>query len=169
MATIFSGKIQVQFSLNYQNTTDFDPVKGGFVKTYSFDWTDGGGANQAQKLFVDQRTVATGANDDIDLAGALVDQFGATLTFTAVKGLWLYSLPANTTNLTIGGASSTWVAWNSGTNAALTPITPGAPVLLLNPSATGWASISGGSTDILRISNSAGASAVYDLVIFGEG
>ena len=42
--------------------------------------TDGTTANKADLLYADERTVTTGADDDIDLAGVLTDAFGTTIT-----------------------------------------------------------------------------------------
>jgi hypothetical protein len=47
----------------------------------------GTGANQADKLWSDTRTLAASAVEDLDLAGVLVDALGVTATFARVKGL----------------------------------------------------------------------------------
>ncbi len=63
--------------------------------------TDGTTAGKADIAFLDERTVATGANDDIDLAGALSDAFGATIAAAELVALFLVNAPrsgpANTT------------------------------------------------------------------------
>ena len=55
--------------------------------------TDGTGANNGDILFMDQRTVATGANDDIDLAGSLSDAFGTTVAAAELVALFIINAP----------------------------------------------------------------------------
>lgn len=134
--------------------------------------TDGTGANQANILFADQRTVATAANDDIDLAGALTDAFGATITAAELVAILIINAPisgpANTTSLTIGGGSNPVDGFLGGTTPTIGPIGPGGVVLLACPTAAGLGAVDAGTGDILRIANSAGASATYQIVIIGR-
>jgi hypothetical protein len=168
MATSFSALMGMSFSINYQNLNDFNNAVDNFTKSYTYSLTDGTAANQAQKLFRDQRTVTTGANDDLDLAGVLLDSFGQTLTFTAIKGIWVFSLTTNTTNLTIGAGANPFATWLGGTTPTVGPIVPGGALFVYRPDAAGY-TVTAGTGDILRIANSAGASAVYDIAIIGEG
>jgi hypothetical protein len=48
---------------------------------------DGTGADQANLIYLAERTVASGANDDLDLAGSLTDPSGAVLTFARIKSV----------------------------------------------------------------------------------
>ena len=83
---------------------------GGAAPVYSkgpatdINLADGTGTNQANRAYMATRTILTGANDDLDLNGVLTDVFGNLLSLTIVKGIIIRSDPANTTNLTVGGA-----------------------------------------------------------------
>ena len=120
---------------------------------------------QADLAFVDTRTVTSGANDDIDLAGALSSVFGATLTFVEIMSILIYSEPTNTTNLTVGNAPSNPFQGPFGAAAHTEVIAPGGLSLAHRPS--GWTVVAG-TGDILRIANASGASATYQIAILGR-
>lgn len=134
--------------------------------------SDGVAADQADRFYYGERTVASGANDDLDLAaGNLTDPFGNVLTFAKIKTLLIINAPkigaANTTNLTIGGGTNPVTGLLGGTTPTLGPMKPG-EVLLRHASAlAGLCSVTGATADILRIANSAGASATYQIAIIG--
>ena len=83
--------------------------------------TDGTSANQGDLLFLDQRAVATAANDDIDLSGVLADAFGATITAAELVALFIINAPisgtANTTDLTIGAGSNPFIGFANSAGA----------------------------------------------------
>lgn len=133
---------------------------------------NGTGANQADLLFVDERTVGDGANDDLDLAGVLSDAHGQTITFAEIVGLIVVNEAidgtANTTDLTIGGGSNPFVGFLGGTTPTIGPIKPGGCFALFAGDAAGIGAVTASTADILRISNSAGASATYQIAILGR-
>jgi hypothetical protein len=49
---------------------------------------NGTGANQANEVWSDTRTLTTGANETLDLNGVLVDAVGQSVAFTKVKLLY---------------------------------------------------------------------------------
>lgn len=134
------------------------------------NFNDGTTANKFDRFYMAERTVATGANDDIDLTGSLTDVFGNTISAVELVGLIVLNKPVdlsaaqNTTNLTIGGGSNPVTGgFLGGTTPTIGPILPGGLFAMMNPGAAGMGAIAGGSADILRIANSAGASAKYQL------
>lgn len=134
--------------------------------------TDGTGANQADLMYVSERTVADGANDDIDLAGSLSDAFGATITAAEIVAIMVVNKQqdgtANTTDLTIGGASNAFEGFLGGTSPTVGPIKPGGVFFIGAGDAAGIGAVSGGSTDELRIANSAGAANTYQIGILAR-
>jgi hypothetical protein len=133
---------------------------------------DGIGVDQADRIYLAERTVATAANDDLDLAGTtLLDPFGAALTFAKIKTLMIINAPrigaANTTNLTIGGGTNPVVGLLGGTSPTLGPMKPGEVLLRHSSSLAGLCSVTAATADILRIANSSGASATYQICIIG--
>ncbi|MFC7909063.1 hypothetical protein [Streptomyces nigra] len=128
----------------------------------------GTGAGKADRLFSDRRTLAASATEDLDLAGSLVDAFGATITFARIKGIVIAAAAANINNVVIGNASSNAWATLLGATHTLT-LRPGAFVAVGTgeADATGYA-VTAGTGDLLKIANSAGSSSVaYDIHILG--
>lgn len=135
-------------------------------------FANGVAANQADLAYVAERTVTTGANDDIDLAGVLADALGTTLTMAKLVAMLLINRQkdgtANTTNLTIGLGTNPFVGFLGGTTPTIGPITPGGVFMISNPSLAGLGSITGASNDILRIANSAGATNKYLIALLAR-
>jgi hypothetical protein len=133
--------------------------------------TDGTGENQANIAWMDERTVLTGANDDIDLAGVLTDAFGASVVGAEIVCLFIINKPqsssaaANTTNLTVGVGTNPVTGYLGGTTPTLGPIRPGNFAMLAGPNVGGFGVVTAGTGDILRVANSAGASATYQIGI----
>ena len=129
----------------------------------------GTGANAADLIYANERTVATGANDDIDLAGALSDAFGATIAAAEIVSVLVINGPAsgtaNTTDLTIGGGSNPFLGFLGGTTPTIGPIKPGGCFMISAGDAAGVGAVTAATADILRITNSSGASATYQIAI----
>jgi len=135
----------------------------------SVNLTDGAGANQANKLFADTRTLAASATENLDLSGVLVDAIGAQLAFTKIKGLLIRAAAANVNNVIVGGlnAAAFGVVSLFGVDPSSLIVRPGGFVLLAAPDAAGYA-VTAGTGDLLKIANSGAGSAVtYDVVIIG--
>ncbi len=128
---------------------------------------NGTGANQADKFFSDKRTLGNGASEELDLAGALVDAFGDTVTLARVKVLYIYNPSADAT-LVIGGAAATQFAAFLGDVSDKIVLRPGGRLLLIAPDATAYVS-TGGAADKLKIAHGGeGASGVdYEILVIG--
>lgn len=126
---------------------------------------NGTGANQADRVFTDTRTVTTGATDSLDVAGSLTDAFGATITMARVKALYIKSASTNTTDLQLTRPASNGVPLFAATSDAIV-IKPGGVFFWAAPDATAIP-VTAATADLINIVNGAGASAVYDIVIVG--
>ncbi|MBM3642237.1 MAG: hypothetical protein FJX15_13125 [Alphaproteobacteria bacterium] len=139
-----------------------------FLKNFA----NGVAADQADIAYVAERTVTTGANDDIDLAGVLADALGTTLTMAKLVAMLLINRQkdgtANTTNLTIGLGTNPFLGFLGGTVPTIGPITPGGVFMVSNPALAGLGSITGASNDILRVANSAGATNKYLIALLAR-
>ena len=160
-----SATIKASVEFNQSGGADFGPQRFQGQVQSLLQLTTGTAANQADLLYVDERTVASATNDDIDLAGVLVSAFGTTITAVEVVAILLINAPldplatANTTNLTLGGAT------NPVPNISSGAIGPRGVVLLADPDAGGLATVTAGTGDILRVANSSGAAATYQLAL----
>lgn len=157
----------------YRGGNDYDT--GGLISPVFralLSLTNGTAANQADLMFVDERTVSESSNDDLDLAGSLVDSFGTTLTFAELVALMIVNAPiagaANVSDLTIGNGSNPFEGFLGGTNPVVGPIKPGAMFLIAAGDAAGIGTVTGGSADELRIANGAGGSATYQIMVLGR-
>ena len=145
-------------------------VSGKVDETIGLLHGDGTGAGQADRWSSTERTLTTGATEDLDLAGStLQDIFGANVTFAEIVGLAIYALPTNTTNLTIGAAGANpWVGLlNAAGTVTLRPGQWFAAGCALSTDATGFP-VTAGTGDLLHVANAAGASAKYRIYVLGR-
>jgi hypothetical protein len=167
-----SASLDTTLSLTIQSNmigtaTSFSTPTANAARAYTLALTSGTGADQADKVFYAQRTITASANDDLDLAGVLTDPLGATLTFVKVKAILIVAAAGNTNNVVVGNAAGTQFVGPFGAAAHTIAIAPGDMFLITKRGSAGW-SVGAGSTDLLRIANSAGGtSVVYDIFIVG--
>lgn len=132
---------------------------------------DGTAANQSDLIYAAERTVGDGADDDIDLNASLSDAFGSSIV--AVEGTALLIInqqadgTANTTDLTIGGATNAWEGFLSAAGT-IGPIKPGGMVLIAAGDAAGIGTITAATDDELRVTNSAGAANTYQIAVIAR-
>lgn len=159
-----TGTISVKYKGAYSDSPDIGILSHAFAELFSNTLTNGTGANQANTIFSDNRSIS--GNDDIDLAGGLTDSFGNTLTYTSVKAIIIKAADANSANIIMGaeGANPFATIFNDATDAILIP--PGGMFVLTNPAADGFA-VTAGTGDILRFAPASGTQA-FDLIIIGE-
>ena len=143
---------------------DINDPRDALSKEYETQLASGTGSSQADLIFHDTRSLADGASEDLDLAGVLADAFGATLTFAKVKALIIKNNSATQT-LSVGGASANqFVNW-VGDATDIIKIAPSGFFALTGPLA-GYV-VTAATGDKLKVANSAGAGATYDIIIIG--
>lgn len=166
MAT-FTGNVNVNVTGTLSNALDIGSAAHSFTKSYKQAFANGTAADQANAVYTDTRTVGGSADDDIDLAGILVDGLGSTITFTSIKGIIINSVSANgdALHLTDDGAAGFFTYL--GATGDIIKIRPGGTFALVNPEADGYA-VTATTGDILRITNADSSSATYDIILIGE-
>jgi len=162
-AEIYARLKVAQTGSNDFGGPEFKPVIEALIQL-----TDGVAANQANIAFADERTVASGATDSIDLAGVLTDAFGASIAAAELVAVMIINKPragspVNTTDLTIGGGTN-------GIFVTAMPfvLKPGAVLLLAAGDAAGIKTVTAATADILTIVNSAGAAAKFQIAILAR-
>lgn len=169
-----SAELAIRLKARQTGTSDYGGPEFAPELEHILQFSTGTLANQADLLFVDERTLAASTNDDLDLAGVLVSAFGQTITFAEIVAIVVVNkprssgAPANTSNLTVGGGTNPVTGYLGGTTPTIGPIKPGGVALLATGDATGVAGVTGGTADILRIANGAGGSATYQIAILGR-
>ena len=166
-----TSSMVARLATNQTGTNVFGTSRDERAMRAALELANGTGANQADRVYVAQRTVSSGANDDIDIAGVLADGFGTTITMAEVVGVFVINAAqdgtANTTNLTIGNATNAFEGFLSS-SGTIGPIPPGGFVMIGASGAAGLGTVTAGSTDELRVANSAGAAATYQIGIIGR-
>lgn len=162
-----TGSFQLVVTAKETGALDLEQLVGTLSKTYSKSWVDGTGAGKVQVIFSDTRTLAASGTEDLDLAGSLVNAFGKTITFTKIKGIFIHAAAANTNNVNVTRSSSNGVLAFLAAGDGV-PLKPDGQFVFTDPS-TGF-TVTGGTGDLLTITNSAGGTGVtYDIIIIGEG
>ena len=160
-----TAKFSVSIKGSHTSVLDLSTVSDPMGMEALITLTNGTGANQADLIWHDQRTLTASSSEDIDLAGALSDAFGTTLTFARMKGIYVKAASGNTNDVLIGNGGGPVALWISGTNTIA--IRPGGFFMLVAPGATGYP-VTATSADDIGVANSAGStSVVYDITIIG--
>lgn len=136
--------------------------------SFTSNLTNGVIANTADRLFVNQTTLAAGATLNLDLAGSLTDVFGGLITFVKVKYFY-FQLTTDTTasSVTLGGhGSAAAPLWFSATTDKVT-VRNGGFFSIYAPDVTGYPVVTT-TGDLLKIVNNDGSNvATYKIVIVG--
>lgn len=161
-------RIALAISGQYESALDVGTVQYPFAYGPTYVLTDGSGANQANKIFTDTRTLAASASETLDLAGSLADAFGATLTFTKVRGLVIAADAANTNDVVVGGASSNGFVTPFGAATDKVKVKPGGLLVLVAPDVNGYA-VTASTGDLLQVANSSSGTGVnYTVFVIGS-
>lgn len=158
---------KIKASIEWKQTGS--PEFGTSVKKFdglaAIDLASGTGANLADVVYADTRTLAASANESLDL-NALTDPEGLTVNFAKIKAILIKAAAGNTNNVVVGdGASTPFLGPLGGTTPTIA-IPPGGFMFLGAPVA-GWASTTG-VADLLKIANSGGTTGVtFTLMLIG--
>lgn len=167
MAAELALQLKSQLSWLFKDVLDLSTVTDANRAEYDKSHATGTASGLADKIWHDDRTLANGANDALDLTALTQSIFGSTVTYTfvKVKGIWLYN--KNTTSghdLVVGNGTN---PFNPGLSAATATLTAYAnSLLILQNYYAGW-TVTNGSADVLKINNGSGASVDYRIAIWG--
>jgi hypothetical protein len=160
-----STVIQARVSGTQTSALDLGTSTFAFVLSDSMTLATGTGENMADAAFTDSRTLAASANEDLDLAGVLLDAAGSIVTMATLKFVMIKADAANTNNVIISRPASNGVPLFAAAGDAIA-IKPGGCFMWLAPE-TGVA-VTPGTGDLINIANSgAGTSVAYDVVMIG--
>lgn len=128
--------------------------------------TSGTGANQADRVFSDTRTLAASATEDLDLAGSLTGALGGSVVFARMKALIVRAADGNTNNVNVIRPASNGVPLFLAASDGI-PVKPGGSFVWIAPDATGIA-VTAATGDLITFTNSgSGTSVTYDVIIIG--
>jgi hypothetical protein len=161
-----TANFALNMTLTYTKTTDLGTVPYTLNLGRGKTFTNGTGANKAQVLFDDQRTLADGANETIDLRdGTLTDALGVAVTIDILRALYIKN-GSTDASLLIGGAAGTQLGlFNDVTDVLKLP--PGGEFLFIAPDATGVDLTT--NADLKLAHDGTGTSTLtYDIIVVGE-
>jgi hypothetical protein len=165
-----NGSLSISYSITetpLAGPSDVFTAPAQVANNIQFNFKNGTGLNQADKLYAARRTLNSAAAEDIDLSGVLVPLFGGgALALVRLKVVIVYNLPANTTNITVARGATNGVTLFTAVSSGLAALKPGCAFCWFDSSATALG-VTLGTADLLNIANSAGAAAQYDIVIVG--
>lgn len=154
----------VKLAATLSSSADLATGKSELDYQKSMPLANGTGADQANQVWHDTRTLADGANETLDLNASLTNQFGESVTFTKLKLILIKN--KGTTTLSVGAAATNQFVAFVGSATDVVKVPGGGMLVLTAPDATGFA-VAAGSTDNLKITNAAGAACDYDIVLIG--
>lgn len=145
---------------------DLSPAQAHVRQTITKALATGTGADQADKIWHDRRTIAASATDSLDLAGALLDGLGDAFTPARIKAVIVVAALANTNNVNVTRPASNGLPLFLAAGDGIA-VRPGGVFVWIARDATGVA-VTGGTGDLLDIVNSAGGTDVtYDIYVIG--
>lgn len=171
--TGLAGSVKLTISMTGQKALDLSTPEDIVKKTATVSYAFGTGAGKADQMWHDQRTLAASGTEDLDLAGALTNSFGGTVTFAKIKAIIILNssdeqgTPTDA-SLAVGGAAANqfinWVANSSD----IVNIPAGGFLALCCDDANGFV-VTAGTGDLLKILNSDAVDAArFDIFIIGE-
>lgn len=160
-----AATIKVAINAVQTNPVDLGTASFPLNVLQALGLSDGTGANQADRLFTDTRTLAASANEDLDLSGSLTNAFGTTVTFAKVKAVLVIADAGNTNNVNVTRpANGVPIFLASGDGVA---VRPNGVFLLACADATAVA-VTASTGDLINIANSAGSTSVtYTIIVIG--
>lgn len=160
-----TAKIDLLVSGQHTSALDLGTAALPFSLTVEQSMSNGTAAGQVDRIFTDTRTLAASATENLDLAGSLVDAFGATITFVTVKAVIIRAAPANTNDVQITRPATNGVPLFMAASDGIA-IKPGYTFAFFG-TGTGVA-VTPATGDLLTITNSAGGTGItYDVIVLG--
>ena len=134
------------------------------VKEYILNLATGTGANQADLIWSDTRSLAI-TTEDLNLDATLTDSFGTAITWAEITGmLFIVNTTTSGVYIKVGGKGATAFFTWAKTNADFVKVGPGGCFLLTSP-VDGYA-VTTSTADILQIESVGTAS--YTVVLWGR-
>jgi hypothetical protein len=167
MATTLKATVTAQIEATFKNVLDLGTPTDAFLKRTKIELSNGTGANSADLMFHDQRTINASSNEDLDLAGSLAGPFGASQVFVELRAILISAAAGNTNNVRVTRPASNGVPLFLAASDGI-DVPPGG-VFLWSCPADGKVTVTASTGDLINIANSSsGTSVTYDVVIIGS-
>lgn len=161
-----SATVRAAISGSQSRAIDLASGRADFAKNLAIALTNGVGANQADLVWHDRRTLAASATEDLDLSGALVDIYGQPVVFAKLKVILVAADVGNTNNVNLTRPASNGVPLFLAAGDGIA-VKPGGVQLWAAPDLAGIA-VTPTTGDLITLTNSAGSTGVtYDIILIG--
>ena len=160
-----TAKLNLLIAITHTKDLDLNTIRDAVNLTRGVSLANGSGANQADAVFHDNRTLADAATETLDVHdGTLVNAFGDTLTLTKLKAIYIKNNSAEA-NLLIGGATATQLRiFAAPTDILMLP--PGGDFFMMAPLAAGI-DVSVNSDLKIAHDGTGTLSLTYDIIVIG--
>lgn len=158
-----TGKIGIDLQLKYTKTADLAVPLQDLIMSPAWKIASGVIADAGDLLFADQRTITAGNDDDLDLAGSLLDAMGSAFTPAKLKAIVVEVVSGGT--LTFKRHATAGVPVFAAANDALAGFAAGDLIVLTHRALAGWA-VTGTTADLLSFA-AVTADVVYRVVLVG--
>jgi hypothetical protein len=170
MADTLSVDLKASLTWLFSEGLDLSTLNDNAKLEYAQSTTDGTGADQADKLWHDQRTVNAASHDDLDLTALTNSIFGTSvsISFAKVKAILIVNTSTVSGDiLRMGGAGAgqAFAAPFNGSATAEVEVGADSCLMLVNKK-DGW-TVTPATGDILRVANPGGSAVTYKIAIVG--
>lgn len=160
-------RVAVEVTGSQLKTVDVGTAEITFPLAAAINYANGTGAGQADLVYVKTRTITASSNEDLDLAGTLTDQYGATVTFARIKAIIVAAASGNTNNVNVTRPASNGLATGFLASGDGVAIRPGGMFCLAATDLTSYP-VTAGTGDLINVANSSsGTSVTYTVIILG--
>lgn len=165
-----TAKLSLDFTATHTGANDFGgpDFEPRFRRVY--DIANGTGDDQFDLLWMDERTIAASGTEDLDLAGALADAFGSTVTAVEIGGIIIDAADGNTNDVLVGNATAPVVDGPFGASGdQVVPVKPGGLFVWFAPNDGDGIGITATTGDDLKVANSSsGTGVTYRIAVLGR-
>lgn len=164
-----TAKITTSIVAQQLGSSGLSTPEADVVKSYVENYANGTGADQAQVIWSNNRTLAGSASESLDLSGVLTDALGNSIALTAVKEIIVVPSSANTGDIRVGKKITNGFAGPFDQTAGALGVlaTAGGILHLRNRSAAGW-TVTAATGDLLSVENLSAGSSTYDIIVIGK-
>jgi len=136
------------------------------AKRVALALASGVGANQADVVFADTRTIGGSATDELDLiGGGLVDGLGAAFAPVKIKAILVVAAGANANVINVQRPAANGLPLFLAASDGI-PVRPGGVFAWVAPDATGIP-VTTGTGDLLDLVNTGAGNVTYDIILVG--
>lgn len=159
------------FRLNWTTGNPLDLVtiaESGLQTWEPGTYATGTGASQVDRVFTDERSVATTVDDDLTLSALAESIFGSSVSIVLAKLKFLWILNKNAVSgddLTIDTSVTHGATFLTGGASGKIVVPAGAAFFMACP-IPGW-TVTASTNDVLRIHNGSSHTVVYDIMLAG--